>query len=179
MYFPQELPQKARSLIQVEELNAKRDLDQDRAQAEWSQYGPGEALEKHLRTYVLRTFRVCGGQLCELGSRNLLPVEKIRSRADEFLRRLTIEAFYDQGHDRTGRKLHVPVENTGTLRSEIFRKYEKSIQWYQFAEDLLVVSLIQAEATAQGETQRNGIRRQQKDRQSISNFCELLLSTAS
>jgi hypothetical protein len=147
-WYPKELSERARALVELEELNASRDLDQERSRVTWSQYGPGEEDEKNLRTYILRIFRVFARQACELGAQGTWEVDRIRSQADEFLRRLTINAFYTQGHDSTGRQLHVP-NFTGNVSSELWRKYVKSIQWYQFEDDLIAVAGLQAQGATQ------------------------------
>src|SRR5436190_19540001 len=113
MDYPQELSAQARARVETERLRANRDLDESgkrpRAQTQRRRsYGPSGLhwtdAEKDLHNYILRVFLAFAREACELGKRGIWSVDHIRSETDEFLRRFTIEAYYERGHDSSGHK---------------------------------------------------------------------------
>jgi hypothetical protein len=80
-------------------------------------------------------------EACELGKQGTWAVDRIRSETDEFLRKFTIEAYYEKGHDRSGRKSRGMVSNeNGSLLPEVKQEFQKSEEWHEFEEELLAVA---------------------------------------
>lgn len=141
MQYPREFPPQARARVEAERLKAGMQLEQRMNQVPWSKHGPGTAHEEILRKYILRVFLVFAEEACKLGSQGLWTVDRIRSQADEFLRRFTIEAYYDKGHDKDGSKLREMTSHlSGSILSEVEREFRKSAEWHQFEEELLAVA---------------------------------------
>jgi hypothetical protein len=150
MEYPREFSLQARARVDAEKLGATRQLRQDRNDAPWSRFGPSRKDEENLRNYVLRVFLVFAEQACELGAQGRWTVDRIRSVTDEFLRRFTIEAYSEEGHDKTGRKLREMVSHwDGHVLPEIRREFEGSAKWQQFEEALEAVAIQQARRTGE------------------------------
>jgi hypothetical protein len=62
--------------------------------------------------------------------------------ADEFLRRFTINAYYEDGHDRSGEKFpEVTGSNmNGSLRSDLKRFFQITKEWQEYEAELLAVA---------------------------------------
>lgn len=77
-------------------------------------------------------------------------MDRIRSETAEFLRRFTIEAYYEKGHDRSGRQFREMVSNwNGSLLPEVGQEFHKSDEWCQFEAELLAVAESQAAQNSQ------------------------------
>jgi hypothetical protein len=137
MEYPREFSQQARARVEAERLSAGKQLQRDRKGVPWSRYGPGLKDEANLRKYILRVVFVFAAQACELGSQGLWTVDRVRSEVDEFLRRFTLEAYYENGCDKTGRKLREMASHwDGSILPEIRREFESSAEWQQIEEAL-------------------------------------------
>jgi hypothetical protein len=74
-------------------------------------------------------------------------VGSIRSECAEFLRRFTIEAYYEEGFDRSGRKLDEMTSHVdGSLLQTVERIYRGSEEWKEFERELRAVAQEQAKA---------------------------------
>lgn len=139
--YPRDLPDVARARVEAERLKGAMELEQQRKQVPWSKWGPGKADEENLRRYILRVFRAFALEICELGAQGRWTVERIRSEADEFLRRFTIEAYYDDGHDKNERKLRKMVSHLdGSILPDVQREFRRSTEWGEFTRRLLAVA---------------------------------------
>ena len=142
MEYPREFSAQARGRVEVEQIRAHRDLDQNRNQVAWSRYGPVAADEGNLRRYILRVFLAFSEEACKL---ELWAVDRVRSEALEFLRLFTIQAYYEDGHDKSGRKLSRMIsDHDGSILSEVEREFRKLAEWGQFEEQLLALEKVGA-----------------------------------
>lgn len=150
MQYPKEFSQQARARVEVERPRARKQLRQDRDDVPWFRFGPTAKDEENLRRYILRVFLVFAEQACELGAQGRWTVDHIRSEADEFLRRLVIEAYFEEGHDKAGRKLREMVSHwDGSILPETQRELEKMAEWRQFEEALETVATRQAQHSSE------------------------------
>ena len=150
--YPEEFSRQARARIEAEKLKARNQLEQQRNQVPWSGgYLPRPADEENLRKYILRVFLVFAQEACKLGSRAQWTVDRIRSEADEFLRRFTIEAYSNEGYDKQGRKLP-KMTDYGSIKEEVRWAFKESAEWHQFEQELLAV----AEQQTRGSPQSSG-----------------------
>ena len=138
--YPREFSPEARARIEAEMVRARRDFRLRRAEIT-SSYGPSAADEENFRQYVLRVFLAFAKEACKLGSLRVWTVDKITPECVEFLRRFTIQAYYEDGHDRNGRRLISMTSNlNGSLLEEVERQYRGSEEWRQFEDALLAVA---------------------------------------
>ena len=143
MEYPEEFSAPARARVEAERITAHRDLEAKRNQVPWSRYGPVAADEKNLRQYILRVFLVFSEEACKLAG--LWSVDGVRSRALEFLRRFTIEAYSEDGHDKSERKLREMISHRdGSLLPEAGREFRKCAEWGQFEKQLLALARVDA-----------------------------------
>lgn len=153
MEYQREFSTQARARFEAEMLKAGTQLEQQRDQLPGSPFGPVIADEENLRKYILQVFLVFAQEAFKLGSQGQWTVDRIRSEAVEFLRRFTIEAYYDNGYDKDGRKLREMVSNSnGSILPEVQREFKKSVEWRQFVQELLAV----AEQQARGSPRSGG-----------------------
>jgi hypothetical protein len=139
MDYPREFSPEARAYVEAERLRAIRAYEQRRGELP-AGYGHMAENEENLRHFILRVFLAFARQACKFAEDGIWPVDKVRSQADEFLRRFTIQAYYDYGQDRGGHKLPEMTSNWGHLRSEIERKFRESQEWHDYEDELLAVA---------------------------------------
>ncbi len=159
MEYPSGFPQQCRAAIEAEELRASRDLEQATQSLPWSKSGPGEELEAEVRRYVLRIYAVFVQQACKPVCG--WPVDRVRSRARQFLRMLTCRAWSEKGYDARGtvypgqiRRLPDMTAHTdGAILPEVMSKFEESVQWRESENALLEL----AEAEALGASVRGQV----------------------
>lgn len=89
MDYPQDFPAESRAKVEAARIRAGRQFDSMRAKAKWN--GEIEAL---FWIYVLTPFVVFARESSRLG---LWPVDRMDEKCREFLRRLTIDAYYHKG----------------------------------------------------------------------------------
>jgi hypothetical protein len=139
--YPQEFPPRALALIEAEKLRARRQLQEQVSQAPWSKYGPSATDEENFRKYVLRVFLVFAKEACKLGAHGSWTMDRVRAETDEFLRLFTIQAYYEDGHDKQGRELPKMISHMdGSILPEVRRKFRSSAEWQQFEGELLAVA---------------------------------------
>jgi hypothetical protein len=140
--YPPEFSAPARARVEAEELKRRKVLAERRKAVASSPYGANLPNEENLREYILQVFLIFAREACKLGSQRLWAVDRIRTEAEEFLRKFTIEAYYAEGHDKNGRKLREMVSNWGgSLLPEVEREFRASAEWQQYEEELLGVAL--------------------------------------
>jgi len=165
MEYPEEFSSQARARVEAERLRARRDLEGYRNRPETRprrrhSSGPYGTLwtddEEDVHEYILRVFLVFGLRACELGLQGLWTVDRIRTESAEFLRRFTIEAFSEKGHDKSGHELTEMTSRwDGSILQEVQREFEKSDQWHQFETELLDVAERQAQSISKLEGAMN------------------------
>jgi len=137
MEYPREFSNQARAEVEAERLKGITRLARERKQVESRYQGPVEADEQNLRTYILRVFLVFVKQACNLNS-ELWSVDQIRKESEEFLRRFTIEAYYEQGYNRNNCKLPAMISDwSGGIKAEVMLKYRQSPEWQKYERQLL------------------------------------------
>ncbi len=157
MEYPRDFPAHARARIEAKQIRAHRDFEKSRNEVPQSKYGPVAADEKNLRKYILGVFLAFAQETCKLG----WGVDRVRSESREFLRRFTIEAYSDDGRDKSGRKLREMTSNwDGSLLPEVNQEFRKSPEWHQF-EDRLLTQVNARTSTGVGR-QRHGIDRRKE-----------------
>ena len=141
--YPSGFPPESRARVEAEKIRAGRDFETAKQTARWT-----SNVEAHLRQYILRVFFVFANEAC---SRQLWAVDKIDRTSREFLRRLTIEAYYEKGYDQQERRLSEMISNAaGSILPKVQREFDKSPEWHQFQEDLLTVAEAAVLAKAPG-----------------------------
>src|ERR1039457_3933954 len=145
MTYPDGFPNFAGDPVEAEELKAERDLREYRDRPESRPRRPhtltpqGGRLwtddEEDTIEYILRLSLPFVLQACELNSHGW-SVKDTRQNADEFLRRLTLDATYKNVRDMRR------CEFTGTLgniQPELRKEFEKSAQWRRFGDAVLAL----------------------------------------
>ena len=137
MDFPNGFPTRARARVEAEKILAYRELDQ-----RGKKVSSGLAVESLVRDCILRIFLVFADELCAFGQENSWAVDRIDSRAKEFLQRLTIEVQYDKGHDYVRMISHI----NGSLTQDAERQFRQSPKWKKYESLLLKLAKIQQKA---------------------------------
>ena len=105
-YYPPQFSGQARANVEREQLKASRDLANSRREkppADWT--GTAREWDRwEFYDYIIRVFVVFAHEACALGRAGLWTIDRVRSEAEEFLRRFTLDACYDKGNDRSGQK---------------------------------------------------------------------------
>lgn len=115
MDFPREFSARARANVEAERIRAKRDLERSQAEKppeEWKK-GAHEWDLYAFYQYILSVVLAFSVEACELGKEETWTVDRVRSEAEEFLRRFTIEAYYEDGRDRYGERFPEMISNWG------------------------------------------------------------------
>ncbi len=145
--YPPEFSRDARNAVETEALKADRDLRQYR---DTSRIRPDRTHsimqggvrrwtddEEDIIEYILRVGLAFGLQACELGLGSQgWPLDRIRQVANEFLRQLTIDAYYNHVLD-----LRRPgfIGTLGNVEPKVTRELEKSVEWHRFEDALLAI----------------------------------------
>jgi hypothetical protein len=147
MEYPTEFSQQARAHVVAEQLKAAQRLEHLKSRK------PSEEWTKGLRIfdqcafyeYILGVFLAFAHEACKLGDQGIWGVDRIASEADEFLRALAVEAYYEKGHDRYGRQFPEITDHFGgRLLPAVARSLKDSDEWRQFETELLAVAQKQA-----------------------------------
>lgn len=155
--LPKEFSASSQAKVESARLRAAKDLDDYRkGRKERPNRSNGYAGrlrnwtkdEQDLHEFILRVFQAFVCEALRLGETGHWTVSQIRAECDEFLRRLTIDAYYERGFDTSGHRLPEMTED-GTLRSEVRRSFHESDAWREFESDLLKVAERQAEGDGQ------------------------------
>lgn len=149
MDYPQEFSPEARARVEAERLRATRAYEKKRNDLP-SGYGHFSENEQNFRTFILRVFLAFAHEACELANHGIWTVDEVRSEADEFLRRFTIDAHYYYGQDRSGQKLPKMTSDWGHLRSEVERAFRNTDEWHEYEDKLLSVAEKIAKRSARG-----------------------------
>jgi len=143
MDYPREFSQQACARVVAAQLKASQRLEQLKA------LKPPEEWTKGLRlfdqgafySYILSVFLAFAREACKLGDEGLWGVDRISSKADEFLQTVAVEAYYEKGHDRNGQRFPEITDHfTGGLLPEVTQALKDSDEWRQFETDLLAVA---------------------------------------
>ena len=77
---------------------------------------------------------------CGLAKEGTWTVDRVRSHADEFLHKFTIEACHEKGRDRFGTFPDGMIGLRGILRPDVEQMLHRSDEWRQFEDHLLAVA---------------------------------------
>ena len=173
-YYPSEFNQVMRARVEAAQLLAKRQLIEERRQPlpgriQWAG-ADGRAFEK----YVLTVFLAFAKEACTLATDGTWGIDQIRSEAEEFLRRFTIEAYSSDGVYRNGEHLPKMIGDWGHLEEEVSLRYRASEYWREYEDALLDAAQAQARKPA-SETNLTRNRKEQVD--SFLQSCNALLET--
>jgi hypothetical protein len=148
MDYPQEFSPQARARVETEKMKAKRELKRDRTfrpindTDSWDASGWDAAA---FDAYILRVFLAFSREAFDLGRRGTWPVDHVRSEAEEFLRKFTITAYYEDGHDREGHKFPEMVSNwNGQLLLKVKGAFQQYPQWHRYERELFALARQQA-----------------------------------
>ncbi len=148
--YPAEVPQTSRGRVLAETIRAALDFEKAKQVAH-----DRPEIESLLCNYILRVFIEFVREVCHLGRQGLWTADRLESESREFLRRCTIEAWYEKGYDRSGNRLREMVSHwDGSILPDIQRAFERSSEWQEFQGIMLEVADAQAngrEDRSQGE----------------------------
>jgi hypothetical protein len=144
MTYPQEFSAAARARIEAERLKGRRELERAKGQKPPNHWTTSRWDGIAFQVYILRVFRAFAHEACELGSERTWSVDRIQSEADEFLRRFTSEAYYEDGRNRNGEKFPNMISEWGSLLPKVAERFRTSAKWHQFEDELLRVAEQQA-----------------------------------
>ena len=138
MDYPREFSAHARAKVEAAKIRARRRYVERRENDRDLRYGSDH--ESNLREYILRVFLAFAKEACQLGSEGVLGADRIRKECAEFLRRFTIEAYYEDGYDRGGSRLSEMTSHwSGGLLTRVEQEYRKASEWQKY-EGLLLAT---------------------------------------
>ena len=127
MEYPGDFPAESRAKVEAARIRAGRRFEFDRAKAKWN-----SDIEALFKSYVLAMFLAFAKEASRL---RLWPVDKMRKNCQEFLRLLTIEAYFQKGKAAGLRDM---ISNwNGSILWEFQQEIEQTPQWRQFENILL------------------------------------------
>lgn len=138
MNYPQDFPAESRARVEATRIRAGRQFDFNKAKAKWR-----SDIEAFFWTYVLKPFVVFAGESSRLG---LWPVDKMDRNCREFLRLLTIDAYYQKGKAAGLRDM---ISNwNGSILWEVQQEVEKTSQWRKY-ENICLKFAVKGKPTTQ------------------------------
>jgi len=141
MEYPQEFSVQARARVVAKQLKATRKLEQIQTKEPPEGWAENRLDECAFYAYILRVFLAFAHEACELGRQGTWPVDRIRKKANDFLREFTIEAYYEKGCDRFGNRFREMIDNhDGSLLPELERYFHQSEEWHQFEKALSAIA---------------------------------------
>jgi len=164
MEYPGDFPAESRAKVEAARIRAGRRFDSDKAKAKWN-----SDIERLFKSYVLTMFLTFAKEALRL---RLWPVDKMREKCQEFLRLLTIEAYFQKGKAAGLRDM---ISNwNGSILWEFQQEIEKTPQWRKFENILLKLAAgstgeKQAESPAQ-----NSANATQTERKAEAEFGDVL-----
>jgi hypothetical protein len=127
MKYPGDFPVESRAKVEAARIRAGRRFDSDKTKAKWI-----SDIEALFKSYVLTMFLAFAEEAWRL---RLWPVDKMRENCQEFLRLLTIEAYFQKGRAAGLRDM---ISNwNGSILWEFQQEIEKTPQWRKFENILL------------------------------------------
>ena len=123
--YPREFPPRSIAVVAAEELRSGRAFEEAKREANRI-----SEVEDLFRTHILQVLIVFvreGGRLVRDG---IWDIARLRSEAEEFHRRFTIQAYYERGYDQGGGRL------LRALHSHTERGFRKKPLWNEY-EDIL------------------------------------------
>ena len=122
MDYPQDFPAESRARVEAARIRAGRQFDSKKTKAQWR-----SDIEALFWTYVLTPFLVFAEESSRL---RLWPVDEMDQNCREFLRRLTIDAYYQKGKSAG---LSDMIDNLScSIRWDAQQKIERTSQWRKY-----------------------------------------------
>lgn len=149
--YQTEFSLQARARVEAERLRARRDLEQARAEKPPEDWEVRRWDQCAFYAYIARVVGAFAREACELGRQGTWMIDRIRAEVDEFIRLFSLDAYYEDGHDRFGRRLP-EIFSGAYLERQVTQTLRNSREWREFEEELLQV----AEAQASRDIQRDG-----------------------
>lgn len=147
MYTPPGFPASAR--VELARLKAIQELEDARTAPLPASWTESEWDRCAFYAYIMQVFHAFAVEVCELGKQGRWTVKRVRTEADEFLRRLTSEEYYERGQDRYGCKFRRMIGDFSDLLPEVKQAFQKFEEWRSFETDLLAVAERQAASDSQ------------------------------
>jgi hypothetical protein len=98
--------------------------------------GRGEHVPSVFYGSIVRVVLIFARQLFVLVKQGAVPMDRVDSEVYDFRRRLTIQAWDEQGRDQHGRKsLRMAENHSGQLRVEVDRAFAEMPEWRQYKEE--------------------------------------------
>ena len=136
-FYPKEFPAIGRAKVEAEELRASMIFDEHLKKKRWT-----SEKEECLREYILKVFLMFANEAC---SQKLWPVDQTRRHCEDFLRCLTIHAYYGKGSQRGFSRMTSDLN--GSLLPETQTEFEKTPTWRAYQEALLRLAECQIKET--------------------------------
>jgi hypothetical protein len=154
MDYPHDFPAESRAKVEAAKIRAGRRFDSSRAKARWN-----SEIRALFWTYVLTPFLVFAEESARLV---LWPADKMDQHCREFLRLLTIDAYYQKGKVAG---LSEMISNwNGSILWEAQQEIEKTSQWRKYENILLKFS-----TRGRSATQETGVTLQMPDSKATDN----------
>jgi hypothetical protein len=137
MNYPSEFSVESCNRIEIERLNAIRDLRQSLTPdppASWTRTIV-EGDQRNFYSCLLRVYLEFVRQACKLArntTQGTWGIARIRNESCSFLRLFAIEQYYERGKDRFGRMF----DSLGGLLPEVQQAFEKFPEWQQAEQEM-------------------------------------------
>jgi hypothetical protein len=118
--YPREFSHAARARIEAERIKGVREFEELRSMKNPDGWTFRKWDQVAFYVYIMRAFLAFGREACRLAASGTWAVDQARSESEEFLRTFTIDAYYENGRDRSGSPF--PKMTTARLRSGVSSK---------------------------------------------------------
>ncbi len=133
MDYPPNLPPEAQNRVEAAKIRAGRKFDRDKAKA-----SSAREIQLSLMHYIMLVFGVF---VREAKLRRLWHASEMKSACLDFLRQLTIEAYFEKGYDHAGRSLPPMTSHVdGSILPKFLKAFRSWPAWRQFEAALLAVA---------------------------------------
>jgi hypothetical protein len=136
--YPREFSAGARNRIEAKRIRAYQEFEKAREAASWD-----SDVQALLRQCILSVFLVFAREACALANSGSArwSIDKIDRECLEFLRIMTIEAWYDKGFDKNGGSFRSVTSNmNGSIETRTMRAFQATAEWQEYQELLLNVA---------------------------------------
>jgi hypothetical protein len=143
MEYPREFSREARNRIEIENILARRELEKARQTLplpDWSpnSSSPSADFQQAFISAILRVFLVFVEEAVAISRSGKWAVDRVDRDSQEFLMRLTVDFYYEEGHDRARNRVPEVASNWGGgLVEWVHREFRKTPEWKRY-QDLLL-----------------------------------------
>ncbi len=129
--YPREFSSEARAAVEAQIIRARQKYAHERQARDGSRWPDGAT---RVRSWILSVFLVYARQTIGIGAQGIWSVDKVRSKALEGLRRITIMVVHDVGFGSW-------ISNTtGSITSDAMRAFESTPEFKEFEDWLLALA---------------------------------------